>query len=257
MEKKKQRKKKAPKKKTPKKKKQPIKKKQSDSILSEGNEEATHSGEALALKDVKTTKVHTHVWPFFSGVIAALVGVLFAFWLTGLGEQRALDKATKQRLYVAGLEAKVNLEDAEKIKEIIDNKGDDNRVRINVMRVSSTAAAALRDTNLSSILQVEKVIILLSYVNDIRTLNQSLQTYQQTLESQDFKNTNAVNGMRKLVLYNADAVHAMVCLLQEEVNECFDDKPYDIQKIKKMRERLKDIKAKYPKDEEISASEEE
>jgi len=247
------------KKKTPKKKKQPIKKKQSDSILSEGNEEATHSGEALALKDVKTTKVHTHVWPFISGVIVALVGVFLAFWLTGWSEQRALDVATKQRLYHAGFEAKFNLGLIDEIKEDmdIDNKEDVNNVWVNVRRLGSAAAVvALQDANLLSILSGEKVILLGAYVNCLRTFNQCLQTYQQVLENQDFDNTCKVIRMRKLVLHNADGVRDMVDLLHEDLKECFDDKLYDPQKIENMQKRLNDIKAKYPKREEISAAKE-
>jgi len=239
MKKKKQRKKKAPKKKTP------IKKKQSDSVLSEGNEEATHSGEDSKLGSTSDSWWKKHKYEVIFGFVVAMLAGVILYGLSWFVEKKTLDKATIQRLQVTGFEAKINLETAEEIKEIIDNKGDVNHVRINVRRLDSTSAvAALKDANLLSILSSEKVILLKSYVDDVQTFNQSLQTYQQTLESEGFKNTNAVNGMRKLVLYNADAVRDKVCLLQEKVNEYFDDKPYDIQKIKKMRERLKDIKAK-------------
>ena len=246
------------KKKIPKKKKQPIKKKQSDNVPSEGNEEATHSVVALALKDVKTTNTSTNVlklvkfcWCWlkkhFSEFIVTMFGVWAAFWLAGWGGQAALDKTTQQRLQLAYME---NLYNGTAAKEILDTYADANSLGINVNRPNSTAAlAAFQDSNVLQFLPIHKVSLLRSYVNSISTLNQSLQVCQGLLETQNYRRTTQGKESRQNVHENAAAVFAMSFVLLEELKEYRDEQSPDWENIKRIENRIELVKGKALKSE--------
>ena len=119
-------------------------------------------------------------WLNKAGFFVTMLGVLAAFWLTGIGEQKALDKVTKQRLHIAVLESQYNGTIA---KRIIDDCANTSGLNFSIDRLDSTAAtAAFEDTNVLLFLPHYKVSLLRSYANAIATLNQALQVHQSVIE---------------------------------------------------------------------------
>ncbi|MBA7669047.1 hypothetical protein ES703_77173 [subsurface metagenome] len=95
----------------------PEDKPQGPTASTKGNDSATCKGEGLVYKVIE--KVWTALLQFFakywswlkehkydviSGFFVAAAAVLFACWLTGIGEQKALDRATRLRLFLACIE---------------------------------------------------------------------------------------------------------------------------------------------------------
>ena len=183
-----------------------------------------------------------HKYEVISGFIVAVAAVYIAFWLAGWGEQKALNRATKQRLCLAYLEAQYNLTDA---KEILDGYADPNSFGINLNRpISLAVVVALEDTNILAFLPLHKVSLLMSYVNSISTLNQSLQVRQGVLESQNYRRTIQEKQARQNVHKNAAAVLAGTQVLKEELKEYFDETFFDQKEADRIENRIKYIKGK-------------
>lgn len=177
-----------------------------------------------------------------SGFLATMLGVFVAFWLAGLGEQRALDTATKQRLHLAYLESGYNAVIA---KDILDEYAEKNDVKIAVKRLGSTAAsAAFQDANVLSLLPNLKVSLLRSYVDAIGDLNQSLEIHRGIVEHFGYKQTVPETISRQDVRSKAAAVFGYVVVLQEELKEYFDKELYDDDEKSAIEKRLKDAAAK-------------
>ncbi|HET6455082.1 MAG TPA: hypothetical protein VFI02_11815 [Armatimonadota bacterium] len=177
-----------------------------------------------------------------SGFLVTMLGVYAAFWLTGLGEQGGLDCTTKQRLHLAVLESQYNGTIA---MRIVADLADTSSVIMNIDRLDSSAAtAAFEDANALSFLPNHKVSLLRSYANAIATLNRSLETHQDVLQSSDYARSSTEGSVRQNVRSNAASVIAMAVVLQEEMKEYFDDNAYDHQEIERLEARVKNIKAK-------------
>lgn len=173
-----------------------------------------------------------------SQFIVTMLGVWAAFFLTGYGEQKALDRATEQRLHLVVLEARDNIRIANEILE------DYSKIfGINFKRLNSVAAiASFQDANVLSFLPHYKVSLLRVYVGNIVTLNQILQTHQGLLESQGYEITSAVNIIQQNVRLLVANVFASASVLQKELDEYFDDKAYDNEKIDRLNSRLEVIR---------------
>jgi len=180
------------------------------------------------------------------GFLVTMLGVLAAFWLAGIGEQWGRDRTTAQRLHLAILEAKYNNGTVQEILSIYADVSDsnDSNLKIDVRRLDSTAAiAAFQDTNILSFLPFHKVSLLRGYLNDINTLNQTLQTYQSVLESRGYQKTLQEKALRQTGYENAAAVSAAIIVLQEQLKEYFDEKSYNLEEIKKIQDRMESIKS--------------
>lgn len=180
-----------------------------------------------------------------SGIIVTMVGVFAAFWFTGLGEQSALDRTTRQKLHLVVLEAKYNSRITKQFLHDYAEAADPNVIRINVKRPNTIAAtAAFRDANILALVPLHKVSLLRGYMNEIDTLNRSLQIHQSVLESQGYKASQQEKIARQKVCDDAANVFGITFVLQEELKEYFDKKAYDTEKIKKFQERMKLIREK-------------
>ena len=232
----------------------PKKKNQGDTSASGCDDSGTRKNEAPALKDVKATKVRTHAlrlvnscWCWlkkhFSEFIVTMCGVWAAFYLAGWGEQKALDKATQQRLHLVVLEARYNCDTAKKICRDYVEAVDPNIIRVRAERPNTTAAtAAFQDANVLSFVPLHKISFLRGYLHDIETLNQILQIHQGVLESQGYKASQQEKNVRQKVHENAATVFATAHVLQEELAKYFHEKSYDLEEIKGIRDRVNCIK---------------
>jgi hypothetical protein len=177
-------------------------------------------------------------------LLVTILGVLIAFWLSGIGEHKMRNKATQQRLCLALLEAEYN---AQKAKEILSNysninDSNDQEVKLSFNRLDSTAAtAAFQDTNILLLLPLHKVSLLRGYFYDINVLNQALQVYQNALESQGYHKTLPVKELRQAVYKNAASVLAITTILQEQMEGYFNKKLFDYNEANKINEQIKSL----------------
>lgn len=207
----------------------------------------------LAHNDVKATKVSTYLLKYYKlcrcwlikhevipGFIVTMLGVWAAFWLTGLGEQYALNKTTRQRLNFVFLESEHN---AVVVSAILNDFAEADVASINIGRLDSSATtAAFQDANILSFLSLERVSFLRTYINSIRTLNQAMQTYQRVFASEGYRTTSRVEKMRQLVHSNAAVVAADGAIIQQELEEHLDESAFDKEKLKNMGDRRKQYK---------------
>ena len=233
----------------------PVGKDQEPPTSTKGNDTKWHRGKELVNKIVKN--VFIDIWLFFSGYwpwlkkhkydlvsgfLVTVAAVFIAFWLTGLGEQKTLDRIILQKLELAYVE---NLYNGTAAKEILDTYADANSLGINVNRPNSTAAlVAFQDSNVLQLLPIHKVSLLRSYVDSISTLNQSLLVHQGVLETQNYRRTTQEKEARQNVHKNAAAVFAMSFVLLEELKEYTDQQSPDWKNIKRLENRIKFIKGK-------------
>jgi hypothetical protein len=180
-----------------------------------------------------------------SGFFVTMLGVLAAFWLAGLDEQRAMDRTTKQRLHLVVLEAEYNGKFAREIFGDCAEAADPNVIRSSVRRLNTAAAtAAFQDAHVLSLLPLHKVSLLNSYLSDVGLLNQALQMHQGVLESQGYKTTPQERDVRQKVRENAADVSASALVLQEELTEYFDKTLYNFEELKRIQDRINFIKEK-------------
>jgi hypothetical protein len=187
-----------------------------------------------------------HAWTsrheIVPGFLVTMAGVYAAFWLTGLGEHRALDNATRQRLHLVVLESQYNGTTA---KQIVDAYADSAAMSVSVDRPNAAvAAAALGDANILGFLPLHKVSTLQSYAAAVATLNQALQVHQRVLESAGYRPTPAEVSIRENVRSNAASVLAMAIVLREQLGPYFDETAYDHEAMRRIEDRVRYIKAK-------------
>lgn len=198
-----------------------------------------HSKKGMAASE-KNGKQSSSFWPsVLASAIGSILGVTLYFWIAGIVEQNALDRATEQRLYLAYVEAKYNIKFAKYIYNDCAEGNDANSLRINVRRLSSAAAeAAFGDGNILSFLPLHRVSLLKGYMSDIATLHQVLQVHQSVLESQGFEATPQEKDARRHVRTFAADVNDIACEVRDELNDYFDEKDYNPEKFDELRDRL-------------------
>ncbi len=174
-----------------------------------------------------------------SGFVATMLGVLAAFWLTGQGEQRALDNATRQRLHIVVLECQYNLTNAVEITRHVASPG-----TVSVRRLDTVAAAAaFGDANILAVLPKHEVSMLRAYINAVATLNEALQLHRSLVAGGGRGLALADDLVRENLRPNAAAVAANAHVLQEKLSPYFDEADYDHEEMKRIEARLEHVKA--------------
>jgi len=210
----------------------------------EGRDSPTHKKKGPAAIE-KNGKRNSSFWAsVLASAIGSILGVMLYFWFAGIVEQNALDRATKQRLYLAYVEAEYNIKYAKYIYNDYAKGNDANSLNINVRRLSSAATeAAFGDANILSFIPLHRVSLLKGYMNDIATLHQALQLHQGVLESQGFKaGTPQEKNARRHVRTIAADVNDIASVLRDELKEYFDEKDYNPEKFNEIRNRLESKK---------------
>lgn len=178
-----------------------------------------------------------HKYDVISGFVVAVAAVYIAFWLAGRGEQRTLDKVSKQMINLVLVETEHN---AIIIENILNDYAVAGDARINIGRLDSTATvAAFQNTNLLSFLSFERVAFLRTYINTVTILNQSMQTYHEVLKNEGYRTNSKVEKLRQLVHNNAADVFAVNKLVQEELSAYFEQSVSGEENMKNTKDRLK------------------
>ena len=237
------------------KKNRTTKKVQTDDASHESKDAVTPKETMQANKDVKITStpirkffaeyrlwLSKHKFEVLSGFLVAVAAVYIAFYLAAWSEQKIIDKTTQNRLKLAYME---NLYNGIAAKEILDTYADANSLGINVNRPNSIAALAVfQDSNVLQFLPIHKVSLLISYVDSVNTLNQSLLVHLRILETQKYRMTTQEKEARQNVYKNAAAMFAMSFVLREELKEFYDEQSPDWENIKRIENRIKFVKEK-------------
>jgi len=172
--------------------------------------------------------------------VITVFGVYLAFLFAGWGDQRALDRSSRQWLLLAVLESHYVREYA---IHLIEAYGQDATLRLGVKQADAVAATtAFADSNVASLLPLHKVSLVRSYVDAVGTLNASLAVHLSTLEAGGYELTEAELKARDLVHRNAAAVVAMATVLQEELAEFVAEDLFDQQAANGLDLRIKELR---------------
>ena len=174
-----------------------------------------------------------------SGFLVTMLGVSAAFWLTGLGEQKALHSATRQRLHIVVLESQYNGAIAKKAMDACANP---SAAIIVEKPDTALTAAALEDANILAFLPHHKVSVLWTYVSAVATLNEAIEVHQSVLESANYRPPPVEADTRRNVRSNAASVLANAIVVREELNAYFDERTYDHAAMQRIENRLKYLK---------------
>lgn len=221
------------------KKKAQMRKSKNVAASAKGRDSRAHRKTGMAAIK-KNGKKSSSFWPsVLASAIGSILGVTLYFWIAGIVEQNALDRATEQRLYLAYIEAEYNIKYAKNIYKDYAEVNDVNSLKMNTRWLSTAAAVgAFGDANILSFISLDRVSLLKGYIDDIATLHKALQLHQGVLESQGFNLTPQEKDARRHVRSIAVDVNDIASVLRDDLKEYFDEKDYNPEKFDELRDRL-------------------
>jgi len=176
---------------------------------------------------------------FWTALLATMIGVLLAFNLNSQWQKSHLNKITAQKLHLVFLESQFNGTTAHEVFKVY-SKSSVNTVIIKRTDVS-LAFAAIQDENIITFLPAYKLSLLISYIDAQKTLNYSLENYENYLfgKKQILQNKEVlINNIKG----NAASALTMCLILQKEMKIYFNKHIYEHDKILSLEQNIKKTK---------------